>query len=587
MKRKNNHIILLLVAIIAMSSFFIYLPTANSGFIWDDIQYITNPLRTDTSLYSYFLGRGVYYRPFLSLSMTLDYSISHLNPAGYHMTNIILHTLNSFLVFLLGFHLMKDKRLIVDRTDNAGMKYDKTVIVPFLAAMVFAVHPIHTESVAWIAGRTDMLSTLFFLLAFIAFVIYSREGKGISLVFCSILFLFSLFSKENAVALIAIVPIYGMITKMPKKKMFLASGALLAAFGLYVILRQGGVKEITAVPGSQEGFYDAGLALSNVLKMIAAGTGYYFEKILLPFNLNLLPSIPENPIYYLIFFLPFAIGAFLFYKGKRMECFLLAWIIITLVPSLVILFSQMANPLGERYLYLPSVGFSILLILFLSKIRNRPAFVMSLLLVFSVYTVSTIDRTKAWENDTTLWEETVKTNPRSLYARINYGSSLLRTGDRHKAKSELITALKMKDVNLKDVSTILYLMGEAELEEENYVKAEKHFIDAQKADPSNVAVFNGLGYVYFHLSGLPEITAAKKTLFVERAIKSYEHALKLSPRFYKPMYYLALTYMKKGDLDNAEKYFKSVIALDSRREFAANATKFLMLIERKKLNKST
>jgi cytochrome c-type biogenesis protein CcmH/NrfG len=145
----------------------------------------------------------------------------------------------------------------------------------------------------------------------------------------------------------------------------------------------------------------------------------------------------------------------------------------------------------------------------------------------------------------------------------------------------------MEDVSLENVSTILYLMGEAELEEQNFVKAEKHFIDAQKADPKNVAVFNGLGYVYLHMSGLSETTDAKKALFVERAIKSYEHALKLSPRFFKPMYYLALTYMKKGDLDNAEKYFKSVIALDSRREFAANATKFLMLIEMKKLNKST
>ena len=114
MNRLNRNIKLLLVVIIALSSFLMYVPTIKSGLIWDDVYITTSPLQAGKNPYSFFLGSGVYYRPFQHLSMLLDYGIWHLNPAGYHVTNIILHTINSLLVFLLGYHFMKNRNLVVN-----------------------------------------------------------------------------------------------------------------------------------------------------------------------------------------------------------------------------------------------------------------------------------------------------------------------------------------------------------------------------------------------------------------------------------------------------------------------------------------
>ncbi|MEM4271348.1 MAG: tetratricopeptide repeat protein [Candidatus Pacearchaeota archaeon] len=245
----------------------------------------------------------------------------------------------------------------------------------------------------------------------------------------------------------------------------------------------------------------------------------------------------------------------------------------------------MANPIAQRYLYLPSVGFCILLALTFSNVKNKKVFLLPFIILIVIYSTSTYERLKVWKNDTTLWENTVQKNPESILARINYGSSLSRIGEYKKAKKELLTALTKQGIKLSDVSTVLFLLGEAERENKNYRNAEEYFINSIKAEPKNVAAYNALGYLYLQLSSSSEFSDKKKHEFLERAIESYEYVIKLSPTFYHAIYHLGLCYIKKNDLEKAEKYFKSVIELDPERELSANAFNYLLIIEVMKIKK--
>lgn len=580
--------ILFLASIIAVSSVLIYMPTLKSGFIWDDVQLTASPFRMGRNVYSFFYGGGVYYRPFLHLAMAIDHSLWNLSPSGYHLTNIILQTLNSLLVFLTGFYFLKNKTLGLDAEGAEGNYFRNPLILSFAAAMLFALHPIHTESVAWISGRTDMLSTLFFLLAFLSWLIYEREGKGAALALSSIFFLFSLFSKENAIAFIGVVFVYGLFTGMPKKKMALSLTALFIVSVLYFILRYGGGGgEITSIPGPADAFFKPGITIKGFLNALSMGTGYYFEKLLLPFNLNLVPSIPKNPIYFLFFLLPFITGGLLYFRGRRLEAFLIAWIIITLFPSLLIMFVQKtAAPLGERYLYLPSVGFAILLPLIIARIRTRVFPLILLLVIVAVFAVSTNDRLKDWKNNLTLWAATVQKNPDSANAHINYGQALLEKGEIKKAKDEFLPLLKGKKLSFQQESTLLLLLGKSELNMGNYDKSREYLIRSIDSDPKNVLAYNILGVLYITLSGSADITAEKSREHLEQAIGYFQKAIDLAPKLTLPRFNLGLCYLKLDDLEKAKKYFYSVIELNPKGELSAQALQFLFVTELLKSKKT-
>lgn len=576
----NKQSIVLLIILVSCISFVIYLKALQSEFVWDDVQLITHPLNIKNNPYSFFLGGGIYYRPILSLFMLIDFSFWHLNPIGYHLTNILLHIINSLLVFILSFYLLKNNQ--ISKTENiANIRFfEKPFIVSLLASILFAVHPIHTESVAWISGRTDILSTLFLLLAFLSFATYEKEDKKISLFLTGFFFLFSLLSKENGIALIGVVFIYGLIKKMSPKKLLLSLFVLFTVFLLYLFLRHGGgYVEFTANPGSKEAFFSSGISINNFFKILFLGIGLYFQKLTIPLNLNLLPEIPSSSIYYIIFLLPFILGTIFYIKKIKTEVFLLAWIIITLLPSLSILYTQITPaPIGERYLYMPSVGFCILvpLILFRSHLKKLSLiFLLGLIISFSIFTYQ---RVQVWKNDLTLWEDTVRKNPHSVTAITNYGYSLMKNKEYDKAKEQFITALKQKRMSYAQISTILNLLGVQSMEQKHFQEAEEYFLKALKADFKNSTVYNNLGYLYLQMSDKENSSVSQKEL-IEKAIINFDKALVFSPNFLPPKFNKALCFLKKKDYEKAEYYFNLVVQSDPLHKLSQDSLQFLLFIK--------
>ncbi len=200
------------IAIPAVGSIacLIYLNTLFHHFVWDDYLYILNnpQFKNAQNLFHFFASdfcEGVnencfFYRPFVSLTYLLDHFIWKENPLGFHLTNIFLHVLVSVLVYkTIGFILQNR-------------------IAAFIGAILFAVHPIHSESVAFIAARTDPLLTFFYLLSFL-FYMQSRKVEiprrayltGLSIIF----FMFALFSKEMAITLPLVLMAFSLLFPHP------------------------------------------------------------------------------------------------------------------------------------------------------------------------------------------------------------------------------------------------------------------------------------------------------------------------------------------------------------------------------------
>lgn len=570
--------IILLAVVVFLFATGIYLPTLRSTFIWDDLQLATHPLRIGNNPYAFFFGGGVYYRPLLILSMSLDFSFWHLNPIGYHMTNILLHGMNSLLVLLVGIYLLRNRNLSGTK-DFSNEESAKPLFLSFISSLFFALHPIHTESVAWISGRTDMLSTFFVLLAFLSYLIYERDGKVAGLLLCSVFFLFSLFSKENAISFFLVVLAYCTITKMPRKKVVFSLFSLLMAIAVYMLFRQGEIiKMMLASPGAKGAFFSSGISSKNLLAMLSGATGYYFEKLVLPFHLNLLPQIPEGWVYSLISLLPFVLGGILYFAGRKLEVFLIAWVVVTLLPSLSILLSQIGAPIGERYLYLPSVGFSILTGTLLGTIKNKKTFWAATLALFIIYSFSTYDRLGAWKNDETLWQDTVSKNPASATAHANYGRVLLEKRETEKGKNELLFALRQEKILPELASNILDMLGTAEMNSNSYEKAESYFRDSLKANAKNATAYNNLGILYLRMSGTLTDAESRNRVLLD-AIRNIEQALTLSPRFIQARFNLGLCYMQRHDYDRAESYFNAVLEADPRSKLSSEAVQLLMIIE--------
>lgn len=177
-------------AIIALMTFALYLPALGNGFVWDDFQYVVqndhirsiNPAfirwaLTDSSIN--------YWHPLAWLSLAIDYALWGLNPAGYHLTGIVLHAINTFLVVVFVVRLVEIARARPDPSvpggdPGAAASPDErsALITGGVAGALFGLHPLHVESAAWIAERKDLLCALFFLLCIIAHVDSVRGQRG-------------------------------------------------------------------------------------------------------------------------------------------------------------------------------------------------------------------------------------------------------------------------------------------------------------------------------------------------------------------------------------------------------------------------
>lgn len=540
--------LLLLLAILP------YLNTLANSFVYDDgKQVIENPyIRSwkylpeifGSNVWSFLGAAGMtnHYRPLMTLGYLICYQMFGLVPFGFHLLNLVLHAGIVWLVFRVSTQLFASRTLA------------------FVAAALFALHPIHTESVAWVAGVTDLQLAFFYLLTFSLFLHAGSTGahKGWrTQIGMAGSFLLALLSKEPAVTLPALATMYEHLYRDDRSattfRQKLGRYGILWGLALaYIVFRVwllGALAPVMRrVPVSWPEAILSGFALmaQYIWKLfwpVELCAHYVFRKS---------DSLSDPRVLAGMGTLALA-GAFLAFSWRRHRQVTLAlvWFLVTLAPVLNPRWMA-ANVFAERYLYLPSLGFCWLVAWLWwrgwERSVARPilqrALAACLVVVSLLYVVRVVLRNRDWRDDVTLYTQTLHVSPDAYLLRTNLGTVYWNRGDRAAAVREWQTALAY---NADDV-TLLNNMGLAYAREARFADAERAFRRAIQVRPDYAEPHFNLGRMYEQM-GRPE-----------DAQQEYTAALRVAPLHTGARNRLANLLLAAGQLDYAERQFQQSIA---------------------------
>jgi tetratricopeptide (TPR) repeat protein len=534
-------------------SFSVYFNALFGHFVYDDIlQIVKNPWITDVRYVPTMFSKGVwgfkqgtvsnYYRPLMHVAFTLSYHLFGLKSWGFHLVNILFHCGVSVLVFLSMRALL---------TEQASLS-SALLSPPFMAAMLFASHPIHTEAVAWISGLPDVAFTFFYLLSFYLYV-RSKAVLSLSYVFSVLCFAVAAFFKEPALTLPAVLLAYDYLFRKEQIR-FLDyvkrySPYIAIVLG-YLALRIHALGEFAPVKSHVT--LSAYQYAINIFPLFT----HYLEKLLLPLNLNAFYVFhPINSLYELkgalslIATAVFAVLLLLALKKNRVTFLGLVFVTVPLLPALYIP-ALGESTFADRYLYLPSVGYVLLLANFLSWAgKKMPRAGRSVLILFIViwglYTLGTIDRNNVWKDSLMLWTDTVVKSPDSAIAHNNLGDVYASQSQWNRASTEYQTAVRLKP----DYADAHYNLGFVYESQGQWDSAIAEYQTAVRLKPDYVDAHYNLGFVY-----------ASKGQW-ERAIEEDLAVLRLQPDYASAYNELAFAYASQGEWDSAIAEYQTALRL--------------------------
>ncbi|MGQ0793944.1 MAG: tetratricopeptide repeat protein [Deltaproteobacteria bacterium] len=552
-------ILLFLLAISAFSK------SVGGDFVWDDVEVIGKshgsfraseivsaliPPEKETK-------QARYYRPVFYASIVADKSLWGAKAFGFHLSNLIFHSAATVVVYLMAFFVLR------------GFKARKPEAASALAGVFFALHPMHVESVSWVAGRTDLLCGLFF---FGAFAIHSLPRKNsIFAAAASLFFALALLSKEVALAFPIVALGFDIISRrrLGNKESAVKYGGYLALAGVYLYLRGRAFVNIPDIPaaasGEGGGGIEAGSRILEAAQTLLPAHLYYLNKLAFPFDFNsFITSVPTDALYLasaaaLILVLSLA-AALSVAKRENVWGFSIFWIFATLGPSsLIAIFPIASTPLAERYLYIPSAGFCLLLGYLITEAALRfrsDKLIPALAIIIALpYFLLSWHRQEVWSADLQLWADASAKSPYHALTHTNYGVALKNAAMPKEAEREFLIALSpdVTDTNEGRAVTANNL-GVLYLEREDYRRAEKWFNKAVEFSPN-------YGLSYYHL-GLINFIKGEYTSSESDYRKSLEYLTQML-RFYssygRGRLLLANVYLRLGKGDRASEEARRAI----------------------------
>lgn len=485
----------------------------------------------------------LYYRPLSALSIAGDYFLWGWSPFGFHLTNLVLHLINVLLVYVLTGQLL-----------GRGVR-------AFFAAVMFAVHPIHVEAVSWVPARTDLLATLGVLGAVCVYVRYRETSRIAFLALSGFFYWCGLLSKEVAIVFPLLIAGYEgivVVTRAPVRwrlEPVLRWGYLGSITGAYLWLRtialvqgdKGIGKSLEAVATG------VGLPVWNILTAL----GFYVKKLLIPVPLNFAIVDIHQPVYVIVG-VAFIATASVMVLRRSPEGFPLWWVAASISPSLLVAASGMAwTPLAERYLYLPSVGFSMLFVVITRRLwvwdYRRAAWasaaVVSCASAIIWFGVLTLHRSSQWEQPLEIWEDTIRKSPRFAFAHNEYGIALMgaRRYEEAKIQFEQAIALGYTERPRQNLALIAQHEDHDPREAERLLHAE---LDHGVRTPR----------LYIRLAGTQLALAGEEPdryeARVREAVAMYERAYELDPSNHLMRYRIGQLLLNLGDYENARPHFE-------------------------------
>jgi tetratricopeptide (TPR) repeat protein len=526
---------------VALLAGAVYANALGNGLVWDDPIVLDRQLRAFRTLGDLIVTpRNIpqyspdYYRPLTTLSYLIDRAIGGTRPLTFHLSVVAFHVITTYLVFELGCALFAGTALALPA---AGC-----------GAALFAVHPIHTESVAWGAGRSDVLACAFSVTAASVFLhaswpVLRRAALAAACVF------FALLAKETAAAMLLIVPLSTLFVDRP--------GAAMTGGGRAERRRQRAAAPaqprwwLVYAPFVIAAFAYAGLRLSSVGSMLGptapaaggvpvrvlAAVGLYAGKLLLPLGqsayISDLPtSVPGLLVAALCVVAVLATGLLSWRFNERRVAYLIMWTVLTLAPSLAIVWKIPAAPVAERYLYLPSVGFCLLVGYVAARFLAvggyaRSAASVALVVTVAGGAVATVRRNGVWRTNLTLWSDTAAKNTTDGLPTRSLATTYQQAGEAARAARAFRLALQRRNDQV-GLFTIYNNLGSLAMAAQHLDEAEGHYQTALAIDPNAPECLFNLGLIELTRTTAASDTAGKRD-HGERARRFFERAAQLSP----------------------------------------------------------
>ncbi len=566
------------IIILAIISSAVFLNTLHNAFVWDDTYLITDNrhIKSLSSIPLFFTPHywnklhpyqaSGQYRPLRTATFAMDYALWQFKPAGYHLTNMVLHAVNTILVYFFVFFLPFGYNREDAHSETSWMS---SFSLPFLTALLFAVHPIHTESVTYIKNRSDLLAFFFFLLTLFLFIrehFETRTKPRIFVYVCSIVcFILAVISKEVALTIPFILILYSIcfFPKTELRNIIIKTTPFFILIILFFVFRH---TALETFPTKGDG---ESITLFQNCLIIFKTIGYYLQLLVLPINLNaeralLIPETFFDPavLSSIVIIAFIVILAVRFFNKSPVLFFAIFWILMTLVPASNLIYLE-SRPIAEQRLYVPSFGFCLLLAMIIIRLfsfdlkpvnKKVPAVISILLTVFLLvfYSAATIKRNQDWKDPFTFYSKTVKASPESFRAHLNLGVALAEQGRLDEAVSHYLTALKINP----EYAMAYYKIGNAMMIRERLEDAVKHYAKSLQLNPNDAHAHNNMGI------------ALLKQGHVDKAIHHCSRAVELQHDYIFAHNNLGYALAKKGRYKEAAEHFTTALKYEPNLEGA-------------------
>ena len=499
------------------------------------------------------------YHPLTTLLYAIEFKIFGNDASFYHKISLSIHIINSFFVYVLIDKLISHKWFAV------------------FGSLIFAIHPMHVESVAWISEQKDVLYSLFYFGGLIVYIKYLKEKKIKNLFFVFFLFLFSLLSKSAAVSFPLILLLFDFYfkreqnikTKIEKIPFFI----LALIFGILSILSQnaaGAINDSTMVPYS----------LFERVFVVSYAIVYYIFKFIVPVNLCVLHYAPKIlPFYYYLCPLIILLICLIIWKSKKVRKYLIfnflfylftIFLVVQIIPFGYVIVS-------ERYSYIPYFGLICIIGFIFIQNGNIKNPLLSLIkkyfkvigvVILLIFSFLSIQYIKKWQSSIMLFTDIVQKNPKSAFGYNALGKVQSTSGDTSNALNSFSKAISLDS----SITEAYFCRGNIYFAKKMYEDALKDYLKTEKLKSDYRDNLNNLAFLYSETGRMDEAIlyygkaiSIKPTIYLyqrratcysylkkyAKALEDYNKTIEINPFLAEPYFNRGVCYFYVNQLEKA------------------------------------
>jgi len=580
-----------LLTLLGLTTVVLYSSALFFDFVWDDWpQIVNNPLIRSWSelprafgsdLWYHMARHQVYYRPLFVAWSMLNYSLFGLRAWGWHLGAILAHVGATVAMFWLARKL--------------GLEYWTAAI----AALIFALHPIHIEPAVWISAASDSMVAMFAALAFVAFLNWRIRGQArrgawwaASLVFLTC----ALLTKEMAVTFPVLIGVYAWLhpsagERSPSKKaqgVFLEAAPYVVLTLAYALLRKHALPHAT-------GQFDPNHGLADVFRTLPLVLAFYLEKLLVPIGLTGLyytpyvaHTISAKVIVPMLALAFVSLGLWYWNRreGESRVAFAGIWMLAGLAPALYLRNFGNGDFVRDRYIYLPSIGFAMLLAMGLRRLPSirqwnaRVVQVAAVSVLCAGYVVASLAQQVHWASDLLVWSRGEALYPDNPHAAIGLAEEFSKRGAHDRAIELAEAAVRAHpDLSYAPLALAENYISAGRFNEGRYwlQRVSPEYVESEIGMASLAGLYGRMGDVDKALSLCSEILAKEPDLnsalyncgnielmdgnYAE-AERLLSRAVVLAPQDAGSRHFLGRALLGEGRSNEAERYLREAVAAD-------------------------